>query len=120
MKRPCFLFLSFLFFPHSFFVTPQKHLSGIDKTKLESIEKKIEGEKTIVSLLFSNIIKEVKRENIYPKNILNNITLSFKGKKIIISYKTASFPNMENKTLSFSEAVIDSHGRIIDEFSIEL
>ena len=119
MKRTCFLFLSFLFSTYGFVVTPQERLSGIEKTKLKSIEKKIEGEETIVSLYFSNIIKEVKKENIYPKEILNHITLSLKENMIIISYKTSSL-NGQRKTITFAEAVIDSQGRVIRDFTINL
>ena len=119
MKRSAFLFLSFLFFTYGFVVTPQERLSGIEKTKLKSIEKKKEGEETIVSLYFSNTIKEVKKENIYPKKILNHITLSFKENMIIISYKTSSL-NGQRKTISFAEAVIDSYGRAIVNFTIDL
>ena len=119
MKRTCFLFLSFLFSTYGFVVTPQERLSGIEKTKLKSIEKKIEGEETIVSLYFSNIIKEVKKENIYPKEILNHITLSLKENMIIISYKTSSL-NGQRKTITFAEAVIDSYGRTIRDFTINL
>lgn len=119
MKRSAFLFLSFLFFTYGFVVTPQERLSGIEKTKLKSIEKKKEGEETIVSLYFSNTIKEVKKENIYPKKILNHITLSLKENMIIISYKTSSLSG-QRKTITFAEAVIDSYGRAIEDFTIEL
>ena len=39
MKRSAFLLFPFLFFTHCFVVTPQERLSGIEKTKLKSIEK---------------------------------------------------------------------------------
>lgn len=119
MKRSAFLLFPFLFFTHGFVVTPQERLSGIEKTKLKSIEKKKEGEKTIVSLYFSNIITEVKKENIYPKEILNHITLSFKENMIIISYKTSSLSG-QKKAITFAESVIDSYGRAIGDFTIEL
>lgn len=119
MKRCCFLFLSFFSPLYGFVVTPQERLSGIEKTKLKSIEKKKEGEETIVSLYFSNIITEVKKENIYPKEILNHITLSFKENMIIISYKTSSL-NGQRKTINFAESIIDSYGRAIGDFTIEL
>ena len=119
MKKCAFPILSFFFFTHGFVVTPQERLSGIEKTKLKNIEKKKEGEETIVSLYFSNIIKEIKRENIYPKEILNHITLSLKGNMIIISYKTSSL-NGQKKTITFAESIIDSYGRLIADFSIEL
>lgn len=119
MKRSAFLLFPFLFFPHSFVVTPQERLSGIEKTKLKNIEKKKEGEETIISLYFSNIIKEVKKENIYPKEILNYITLSLKENMIIISYKTSSL-NGQRKTITFAESVIDSYGRAIGDFTINL
>lgn len=119
MKKCAFPILSFFFFTHGFVVTPQERLSGIEKTKLKNIDKKKEGEDTIVSLYFSNIIAEIKKENIYPKEILNHITLSFKGNMIIISYKTSSLIR-QNKIITFAEAVIDSYGRLIADFSIEL
>lgn len=119
MKRPCFLFLSFFSPLYGFVVTPQERLSGIEKTKLKRIEKKTEGEETIVSLHFSNVITEVKNENIYPKEILNHITLSFKGNMMIVSYKTSSLKG-QRKTITFAESVIDSYGRAIEDFTIEL
>ena len=120
MKRPCFLLFPFLFFTYGFVVTPQERLSGIEKTKLKSIEKKKEGEETIVSLYFSNTIKEVKKENIYPKKILNHITLSFKENMIIISYKTSSL-NGQRKTITFAAgSIIDSYDRAIVDFTIDL
>ena len=119
MKRYAFLFFPFLFFTHGFVVTPQEQLSGIEKTKFKNIDKKKEGEKTISILYFSNIIADVKKENIYPKEILNHITLSIKENTIIITYKTSSL-NRQNKNITFAEAVIDSYGRAIEEFSIEL
>lgn len=119
MKKCAVPILSFFFFTHGFVVTPQERLSGIEKTKLKSIDKKKEGEDTIASLYFSNMIAEIKKDNIYPKEILNHITLSLKGNMIIITYRTSSL-SRQNKIITFAEAVIDSYGRLIADFSIEL
>ena len=75
MKRSAFLLFPF-FFTHGFVVTPQERLSGIEKTKLKSIDKKKRRRRNnSLSLFLEYNYRSKKGEHISEKDSKSHNTI---------------------------------------------